>query len=54
MRSATLHTSRNSRRNALLRHNWSPGYYGTSDDVALGDTLDEIAAPDADVETADA
>lgn len=58
------------RQDASRRHNWSPGYYGTSDDVALGHTLDEIAArdlaqpavpaeprqaaPDADVETADA
>lgn len=55
---------------AVRRHNWSPGYYGASGDVALGHCLDEIAAgecaqphspveprraaPDADVEMADA
>jgi hypothetical protein len=57
------------RPDAIRRHNWSPGYYGTSDD-SLGHCLDEIAtsdlaqpagptaprraAPDADLEVADA
>jgi hypothetical protein len=55
---------------AVRRHNWSPGYYATSEDAALGHSLDEIAAselaqpgspagprqasPDADLEAADA
>ena len=55
---------------AIRRHNWSPGYYATSEDVSVGHCLDEIAAgelaqpgspaeprqasPDADLETADA
>ncbi|HEY4293294.1 hypothetical protein [Luteibacter sp.] len=55
---------------AVRRHNWSPGYYGTSDDLVPGHCLGEIAAgdcaeprtpaeprqasPDADLEMADA
>ena len=55
---------------AVRRHNWSPGYYATGDDVSVGHCLAALAAgelaqagspaeprqasPDADLETADA
>lgn len=29
---------------AVRRHNWSPGYYASGDDVSVGHFLDEIAA----------